>query len=139
MTQVAFSWKGGGAVRYESWVERQIREAIERGEFDNLPGAGKPIPGLNGRDEENWWVKRFLEREKIPMPLPTSLALRKEIADLQQTLADVRTEKEVRAIVSDLNERIRDTHRRRVDGPPLVLRPVDVEDVVAEWRRNHGR
>ena len=54
---------------YESWVERQIREAIERGEFDNLPGAGQPIPGLNGRDEENWWVKRFLEREKIPMPL----------------------------------------------------------------------
>jgi Domain of unknown function (DUF1992) len=126
-------------VRYESWVERQVREAMERGEFDNLPGAGQPIPGLTGRDEENWWVKRFLEREQIPMPLPTSLALRKEIADLPETLADVRTEKEVRAIVSELNERIRDTHRRRVDGPPLVLRPVDVEDVVAEWRRNHER
>jgi hypothetical protein len=39
---------------YESWVDRQIREAIERGEFDNLPGQGKPIKGLNGRDDENW-------------------------------------------------------------------------------------
>ena len=126
-------------MRFESWIDKQIREAEERGEFDNLPGAGKPIPGLNGRDEENWWVKRFLEREQIPMPLPTSLALRKEIADLPETLADVRTEKEARAIVSDLNERIRDTHRRMVDGPPLVLRPVDVEDVVAEWRRNSER
>ena len=128
-----------GGVSFESWVDRQIREATDRGEFDNLPGAGKPIPDLNGRDEENWWVKRFLEREQIPMPLPASLALRKEIAHLPETLADVRTEKEVRAIVSDLNERIRDTHQRRVDGPPLVLRPVDVEGVVAEWRRNSRR
>ena len=75
---------------YESWVERQIREATERGEFDNLPGAGRPIPGLNGRDEPDWWVRGFLEREKISMPLPTSLALRREVANLPETLADVR-------------------------------------------------
>jgi hypothetical protein len=124
---------------YESWVERQIREATERGEFDNLPGAGKPIPGLNGREDEDWWVKGLLEREKIPMPLPTSLALRREIASLPETLAGVRTEEDVRAIVADLNVRIRDTHRRRVDGPPLVLRPVDVDAVVTEWRRNPER
>jgi hypothetical protein len=124
---------------YESWVERQIREATERGEFDNLPGAGKPIPGLNGREDEDWWVKGLLEREEIPMPLPTSLALRREIASLPETLAGVRAEEEVRAIVADLNVRIRDTHRRRLDGPPLVLRPVDVDAVVAEWRRNRER
>jgi Domain of unknown function (DUF1992) len=120
---------------YESWVERQIREATERGDFDNLPGAGRPIPGLNGRDDQDWWLKGFLEREKIPMPLPTSLALRKEITDLPQTLAEVRTEDEVRRIVEDLNERIRDSHRRKVDGPALVHRPVDVEATVAEWRQ----
>ena len=126
-------------MHYESWVERQIREAMERGEFDNLPGAGKPIPGLNGREDEDWWVKGLIEREKIPMPLPTSLALRREIAGLPETLADVPTEEAVRAIVSDLNERIRDTHRRRVDGPPLVIGVVDVEATVAEWRRNRAR
>lgn len=126
-------------MRYESWVERQIREATERGEFDNLPGAGRPIPGLTGQDEENWWVKGFLEREKIPMPLPTSLALRKEVAELSQTLAEVRDEAEVRRLVEDLNERIRDSHRRRVDGPPLVHRPVDVEATVAEWRQHRTR
>ena len=126
-------------MHYESWVEGQIREAMERGEFDNLPGAGQPIPGLNGRDEEDWWVKRLLEREKLPMPLPASLALRKEVAGLPETLADVPTEEGVRAIVSDLNERIRDTHRRRVDGPPLVIGVVDLEATVAEWRRNRAR
>ena len=120
---------------YESWVDRQIREATERGEFDNLPGAGRPLPGLNGRDDEDWWIKGFLERERIPMPLPASLALRKEVTDLPETLAGVRDEAEVRRLVEDLNERIRDSHRRRIDGPPMVLRPVDVEATLEAWRR----
>jgi hypothetical protein len=38
----------------ETWVERQIREAQERGAFDNLPGAGKPIPGIAEPDDEHW-------------------------------------------------------------------------------------
>ena len=120
--------------RFESWVERQIREATERGEFDNLPGAGQPLPGLNGRDDEDWWVKGFLEREKISPPLPTSLALRKQVRELQQTLSDVTDEQAVREIVLDLNQRILDSHRRRVDGPPIILRPVDVDQAIDEWR-----
>ena len=125
-------------MRYESWVERQVREAIERGEFDNLPGAGRPLPGINGREDENWWVKGFLEREQLPMPLPTSLALRREVADLPQTLADVPDERAVRDIIEDLNRRIRESHRLRVDGPPIVVRPVDVERTVSDWRRRSG-
>lgn len=128
----------GDVARFESWVERQIREATERGEFDNLPGAGQPIPGLTGRDDEDWWVKGFLEREKISPPLPTSLALRKEIQDLPETLADVTDEQSVREIVADLNRRILDSHRRKVDGPPIILRPVDIEQAVADWRNKPG-
>ena len=104
-------------VPYESWAERQIREATERGEFDNLPGAGQPIPGLNGRDEPDWWVRGFLEREKISMPLPTSLALRREVANLPETLADVGDEATARQIVEDLNVRIADSHRRNGRRP----------------------
>ena len=29
---------------WESAVEKQIREAQERGDFDNLPGQGRPLP-----------------------------------------------------------------------------------------------
>jgi len=126
-------------MRYESWVERQVREAIERGEFDNLPGAGRPLPGINGREDENWWVKGLLEREQLPMPLPTSLALRREVANLPQTLADVPDEPTVRDIIEDLNGWIRDSHRRRVDGPPIVVKPVDVEQAVTDWRRSTSR
>jgi hypothetical protein len=120
---------------YESWVDRQIREAIERGEFTNLPGQGKPIRGLNGRDDENWWVKAYLERERLPLPLPTALALRKEVIELAETLADVPDEESVREIIRDLNYRIATSHRTRVDGPPIVIRLVNVEQAVAEWRR----
>jgi hypothetical protein len=124
---------------YESWVERQVREAMERGEFDNLPGAGRPIPGLNGRDEPDWWIRGFLEREKIPMPLPTSLALRKEVANLPDTLAEVTDEGTARRIVEDLNSRIADSHRRKVDGPPIVVALVDVDAVLEQWRTNRRR
>src|SRR5829696_4012687 len=126
---------GASWMRYESWVERQVREAIERGEFDNLPGQGKPIKGLNGRDDENWWVKSYLEREQLPLPLPASLALRKEVKELQATLADVPDEESVREIVKDLNHRIASSHRIRVDGPPIVIGLVNVERAVADWRR----
>jgi hypothetical protein len=125
--------------RYESWAERQVREAIDRGEFDNLPGAGQPIPGLNGREDPNWWVKGLLEREQLPMPLPTSLALRKEVSALPATLADVNDEQTARDIVEELNVRIRHSHRHRVDGPPVVVRTVDVEATLAAWRRNRRR
>ena len=81
----------------------------------------------------------LLEREQLPMPLPTSLALRREVADLPQTLADVLDERAVRDIIEDLNRRIRDSHRRRVDGPPIVVKPVDVEQTVTYWRRSRSR
>jgi len=123
---------------YESWVDRQIREAIERGEFANLPGQGKPIKGLNGRDDENWWVKAYLERERLPLPLPTALALRKEVMELAETLADVPDEESVREIIRDLNHRIATSHRIRVDGPQIVIRLVNVEHAVAEWRRRRA-
>jgi hypothetical protein len=123
---------------YESWVDRQIREAIERGEFANLPGQGKPIKGLNGRDNENWWVKAYLERERLPLPLPTALALRKEVMELAETLADVPDQESVREIIRDLNHRIATSHRIRVDGPPIVIRLVNAEQAVAEWRRRRA-
>jgi DnaJ family protein C protein 28 len=39
----------------ESWIDQQIREAQERGEFDNLPGKGKPLdltPNPYAQDQE---------------------------------------------------------------------------------------
>jgi DnaJ homologue, subfamily C, member 28, conserved domain len=123
---------------YESWVDRQIREAIERGEFDNLPGAGKPIPGLDGRQDENWWIRQKLEREDIRGALPTSLSLRREVEELPDILDAEREERAVREIIDDLNARIRDAVARRVEGPVVFIKTVNVEEVVAAWRERRG-
>ncbi|MBV9195450.1 MAG: DUF1992 domain-containing protein [Solirubrobacterales bacterium] len=52
-------------VRFETWIERQIRRAGERGEFDQLPGAGRPLPDLDRPHDEMWWVKQKLRRGRV--------------------------------------------------------------------------
>ena len=122
---------------FETWVERQIREAQERGEFDNLPGAGKPIPGINGPAEELWWVKQYLRRENLSY-LPPTLALRREVADVLADVPDAPSESAVRRRIAELNQKIAAAIRVPLDGPPLNLMPLDVEEVVESWRRRRG-
>jgi DnaJ homologue, subfamily C, member 28, conserved domain len=120
--------------RYESWIDRQIREAQERGEFDNLPGTGKPIPNRNELFDEDWWIKQWIERAEITGPVPTSLKIRKEAEELMETVAKESDEGAVRRIVVRLNDRIDRARRSQVDGPPVYLEPFDVDEVVVRWR-----
>lgn len=126
----------GMGTQYESWVERQIREAQERGEFDNLPGAGKPLDFLDRPPDEDWWVKGLIERERLDVTaaLPPQLALRKEAQALPGRLLQERTEQAVREQAEDFNARVRELWRRPVEGPLVVVRTVDVEKLVAQWR-----
>jgi hypothetical protein len=122
----------------ETWVDRQIREAQERGEFDNLPGAGKPLGDLGDPNDADWWVRSYIKREKLDVSgaLPTPLALRKEASEFPESLADVRTEPEVREILEDFNRRVKVDRLRPAVGnlPPLIARTVDVDEVVQQWR-----
>jgi hypothetical protein len=124
------------AGRYESWVDKQIREAEERGEFDNLPGAGKPLPDRNELYDEDWWLKQWIAREGIKgdTGLPTTLRLRREIENIQNAAAHKTTEADVRDLVADLNNRIVLAIRGHADGPPVPLRKVDADEVVRAWR-----
>lgn len=119
---------------YESAVDRAIREAAERGAFDNLPGKGKPLPQLD--EDELGWLRRWLDREGVSseMLLPTPVQLRKEIDRLPQTLAALRRESDVRDAVSELNRRVAE-HLRYPSGPRIPVRRVDVERAVAQWRQ----
>ncbi len=56
-----------GEPPYESWVDRRIREAQERGEFDDLPGSGKPLADLDAPYDELWWVKKLVRREQLSL------------------------------------------------------------------------
>ncbi|MFD0360173.1 DUF1992 domain-containing protein [Nocardia sp. GCM10030253] len=122
-------------VSFESWIDKQIREATERGEFENLRGAGQPIPGSNGGDDENWWLKSYLRREGASADgmLPPSLLLRRDVERLPETVAELDAERQVRDAVAELNRRIV-AWLRQPTGPYVPVSPVDADDIVAQWR-----
>jgi len=120
-------------VSFETFIDKQIREATDRGEFDNLPGAGKPIPGLGKPRDEMWWVSQKLRRENLTY-LPPSLALRKAAEDALMAAKAAGSESEVRQLLADINDKILAAIRRPSVGPPLNLMPFDIEQVVADWR-----
>jgi hypothetical protein len=122
-------------MRYESVVEQRIREAQEQGAFDDLSGAGRPLRGLHGPQDENWWVRSYLEREGLPTDvlLPTPLRLRREIDRLPETVRDMETEREVRDAVAALAARVAQW-LRFPDGPQIAVPVPRADEIVAGWR-----
>ena len=47
-------------------AENKILAAIEAGEFDNLPGFGKPSPLMDEPYDPLWWVRQKLKQENLP-------------------------------------------------------------------------
>lgn len=126
-------------VSFENWVDKQIRESMDNGGFDNLPGAGKPIQDLE-RPYDELWVQRKLKSEGVPTDelLPTPLKLRKEIEELRVRVAKLHAERSVREVVKELNDRIGEWIRYPIGGPPVHVVPVDVELVVERWREDRA-
>ena len=100
---------------------------MERGDFDDLPGAGKPIKDLGEAHDPNWWIKKLVEREHVAV-LPPSLALRKEDAELDGTLDRLTSRPRCAAHLEDFNERVVAARYRLPEGPPLVTMPRDVDE-----------
>jgi hypothetical protein len=121
-------------ITWESWIDRQIRQARERGAFDDLPGTGRPIPDLDRPFDQQWWVRDKLRREDLSYMSP-SVALRKDAHDALDAALGADSEAEVRKIVADINVRIRDANSKGICGPSLMLVPYDVERVVRDWNR----
>jgi hypothetical protein len=123
-------------VSFPDWIEGQIVAAQRAGAFDNLPGKGKPIPGLGRPRHELEWVANYLRREEVAVAgvLPPQLALAKEVEDLSATVAKLHSEAAVRAAVMDLNDRICAAQRAPQDGPAMRVRTVDADAVVDAWR-----
>lgn len=120
-------------VSWQTWIDRQIEEARDRGEFDGLPGAGKPLPDLERPRDELWWVREKLKREKVEHLPPTLAILRDRDKAVQQAL-DAPTDDDARSIVEAMNDRIRYENSHVVSGPPSTAVPIDL-DRILERRR----
>jgi len=111
-----------------------VRDAMARGEFDNLKYAGKPIPGLGSTHDPDWWIKALIQREHLTGLGPKALLLRVEDAEMDERLDGLFTEQEVRAAVEDFNARVIDARRQLEGGPPVVTKTRDVDGEVRRWR-----
>jgi hypothetical protein len=119
---------------WETWVDAQIRVATEAGAFDNLPGAGKPLPNLGQEHDPLWWVKQLVQREQIST-LPPSLELLRRVERELAAIEKLHDEATVRHRVAALNVEIAKINATVVEGPPTRLGTLDVDQVVARWRR----
>jgi hypothetical protein len=86
-------------------AEEKIREAIARGEFANLPGAGKPL-----RLEDDSMVPEDLRVAykilKNAGCIPPELELRKEIITLRSLLRTIEDPEEKKDLVRELNNKL---------------------------------
>ncbi len=122
-----------------SWVDQQVRQAMARGEFDDLPGTGKPIENLGTQHDPDWWVKQLIERERITGVLPPALQLRKDDLELDDRLDRLTSEREVRQELEDFNRRIINARRQLEGGPPVITPTRDVEAEVRRWRERRAQ
>ncbi|WP_112247893.1 DnaJ family domain-containing protein [Kribbella monticola] len=125
------------SMNVDDWVEAQIQRAQNAGEFDDLDGAGKPLPKLADPHDPDWWVKDFMRREKIEADvlLPPTVLLRKEKARIREHVQKMRTEAEVRDYLADLNKRIL-VQVRDATGPVIPVGKTDEDAVLRQWRED---
>jgi hypothetical protein len=123
---------------WESYVDSVFRQAREAGEFDNLPGAGKPIPGLDEHYDENWWLKQYMAREELSIS-PDTLKFKAELTTELDALWELPGEDQVRRKLMQLNRQIIKLNSSPVEGPPLNVGVIDIEKTVRAWRERRSR
>lgn len=89
---------------FELIAERRIREAMERGEFDNLPLKGKPLPpdDLERVPPELRMAYKILKNANV---LPEELELKKSIHSLQELIRTCCDAGEEERLLKQLNEK----------------------------------
>lgn len=118
---------------WQSWVDRQIQEGTKNGAFDQLEGHGQPIRDLDRPHDDDWWIRAKLAREELVVTPPTIAIRHDRDTSLERAMA-AGDEVTVRAIIEDLNDRIRAVNRTAAWGPPSSVAPLDPEAVVHRWR-----
>jgi hypothetical protein len=135
----------------ESAIDKQIREAMERGDFDNLRGAGKPLNlARDPNVPSDWelafnllknagfapdWIETLKEvreaREKIFAPLERYIgnppANQEQRAQQKNKLIE-----QFRAQANELNKRI-DTYNLKAPTPQVHMRRIRVEHEIEEF------
>jgi hypothetical protein len=90
---------------YEKIVEQRIKEAMEKGEFNDLPGKGKPLP-LEDDSHVPEDLRLAYKVLKNANCLPPELLEKKEILQMEDMLAKIPDEKERYKLIKKINFKI---------------------------------
>ncbi len=129
---------GRSSLEHAAVVETAIQQAIRRGDFDDLPGSGKPLPGLGDTHDPDWWIRSKIQTEQLRGLGPPAIMLRVENAELDDRLDELAREADVRELLEDFNRRVIEARRQLLGGPPVVTPIRDVEAEVAAWARRRA-
>jgi hypothetical protein len=96
---------GGTLPGYAQLVEQRIKEAMEKGEFDNLPGKGKPLP-LEDDSHVPEDLRLAYKLLKNADCLPPELLEKKEILQMEDMLTTLPDERERYKLIKKINFKI---------------------------------
>lgn len=115
-------------------LDSEIEQAIRRGDFDDLPGAGKPL-NLSPTHDPDWWIKQRLAEDDVDRDalLPVVVVLRREYERRDGTLAELLTETAAREYAADFTRRVHDD-RRENPFTRMMAPGWEPEDAAARWR-----
>ena len=119
---------------YQKIVERKIKEAEERGEFDNLPGKGKPME-KDDYDKVPSDLRIAYKILKNSNCLPPELELRKEIRNLEDMLENIPDEKEKYRQIKRINLKIMQMNMIRHKSPLLEEDQIYYRRVVEKFEK----
>jgi DnaJ family protein C protein 28 len=139
------------AFHFESIVDKQIREAMERGEFDHLKNQGKPLNlARDPNVPEDWelafnllknagyapdWIETRAqidrEQEKLFAPLRRYLTA-SPASEVERAHAQNKIIAQFRAHATELN-RLIDTYNLKAPSPQVHLRRIRIEDEIAKF------
>ena len=88
----------------EKAIEERIQQAMARGEFDDLPGKGKPLDleAYFATPEDLRMAYAMLKSNDF---VPEEVEIAREIATLREQLADTSSDEERAELTRKLNER----------------------------------
>jgi hypothetical protein len=121
------------------YVEMSIQQAIRTGDFDDLPGTGKPLEGLGDVHDPDWWIRRKIQRENLTGLGPPAFTLRTEDAGLDASLDALTSEREVRETLDYFNRRVIEARRQLLGGPPVITKLREVDAEIERWRQRRSR
>ena len=112
-------------------VERQIAEAIARGEMDGGALKGKPLPDADEMRPPGWWGEQLMRRERSRVLQEDSLP---ELATWRRRFWRAADTAELRRRLTEANRWVAGINGRLLREDALAL--VDPAEVAETWRRN---